>query len=92
MRVRQLHDALCLQARLEDPQILRVPFQPAVDMIGDAPPLARRRLEHRVRRDLPDEMLAEFCREVGESFVAEVLDGADDGGGVDVVALREFAG
>ena len=61
-------------------------------MIGDAPPLARRSLEHRVRGDLPDEMLAEFRRKVGESFVAEVLDRADDGGGVDVVALREFAG
>ena len=36
-------------------------------------------------------MLAEVCREVREAFVAEVLDGADDGGGVDVVALRELA-
>ena len=73
-------------------QILRVPFQAAVDVIGDAPPLPRRSLEHRVRRDLPDEMLAQVRREVGEAFVAEVLDGADDGGGVHLVALRQLAG
>ena len=42
-------------------------------------------------RDLPDEMLAEVCREVGEALVAEVLDGAHDRGGVHVVALRELA-
>ena len=88
---RQLHDALPLQARFEDPQILGVPFQPVVDVIGDAPPLPRRRLEDRVRRDLPDEVLAEVCGEVREAFVAEVLDRANDRGGVDVVALRELA-
>ena len=80
-----------LETRFEDPEILGVPFQPAVDVIGDAPPLPRRRLEHRVWRDLPDEVLTEVCREVREAFVAEVLDGANDRGGVDVVALRQLA-
>ena len=89
---RQLDDALRLEARLEHPEILRVPFQAAVDVIGDALSLPRRSPEHRVRRDLPDEMLTQVRREVGEALVAEVLNGADDGGGVHLVALREFAG
>ena len=49
MRAGQFDHALGRQARLEDPQVFRVPLQPPEDVIGDAPPLPRRGLEHRVR-------------------------------------------
>ncbi len=60
-------------------------------MAADAALLLRRRLGHRVGRDLPDEVLAQIGREVGKALIAEGLDGADDGGGIDAVAPRQLA-
>ncbi len=80
-----------VERRLEDAEILAVAVEPVLDVAADAALLLRRRLEHRVGRDLPDEVLAEIGREVGEALVAQGLDGADDGGRVDVVAPGQLA-
>ena len=88
---RQRDDAIGVERRLEDAEVLAVAIEAVFDVAADAALLLRGRLGHRVRRDLPDEMLAEIGREVGKALVAEGLDGADDGGGVDAVAPRQLA-
>src|SRR5215469_8566445 len=60
-------------------------------MVGDASLLASRGLQHGVRRDLSDEVPPEVHAEIGKSFVAHRLDGADDRRGVYSVAFSQFA-
>ena len=84
-------DGVAIEAGAEQVEIIVRFVQAAIDMIGDAAFFARSGFERGVRGHARHQVLAEVAGEIGESFVAEGLDGAHDGGSVDAVALGDFA-
>jgi hypothetical protein len=88
---RQLDDAIGVERRVEDAEILAVASESVLDVTADTALFLRRRLGHGVWRDLADEVLAKIGGEVGKAVIAQRLDGADDRGGIDAIAPRQLA-
>ena len=72
-------------------EVVEVALQAVPDVVGHACPLARRGFHDAVGREPRHEVVAQVGGEVGVALVAERLDGAHDGGGIDLEAARERA-
>ena len=60
-------------------------------MLGEGAPFLGLGPQHRVRRDLRQEVAPQIGGEVGVAPIADRLDGPHDGGGVDAEAARQVA-
>lgn len=72
-------------------QVAHVHFHAVLDSIRQAPLLARGGLQNGVGGDPGYEVGPQICHKFRIFPVPERLDGADDGGCVDAIALRQFA-
>jgi len=73
-------------------EIAQVEVQAVTNAIAEGALFLRSGFELGVRGDALDEVSPEIGGEVRKFFVAEGLDGANDGGGIDFVTLGQFAG
>src|SRR4051812_12575318 len=90
-QLREINNALPVQIRLEDVEIVDGFVQRVINVVGDAALFFRRRLERRIGIDARDEVLTQVGRKISKTAIAQDLSGAQDGGRVNMKALGHLA-
>ena len=88
---REFDHLLLVEIALENVEIVECLIKRLVHVIRNAALLARRRFQHRVRRDARDEVLPQRSRKLRKTLVTENLRGAQNGGRINVITLCHLA-